>query len=697
MITADIGRARLSPNSPVTAGELCTLSHIFICGHPIDDSGYIKIVFRYAGDFGVPQFHDPTGANFCHIHTTGNCVIEPRWDPKGHVRPWGKALYLKICGGYLDRNERVELTFGDQSEGSPGWEMQTFCERSLEFRTFVDPYATFQFLPVPNSPTIEVLPGQAVHAMCIAPSVAQVGKPFHYFVKREDRCGNPVDKPKEFSHPGFSEPGIRRVAYRDSALQEDVISNPIEICSQEATGRFWADFHAQSEETIGTNSINDYFEFARDYALLDIAGHQGNDFQITDEFWKRINETCDDFNRDDSFVALPGYEWSGNTPLGGDRNVYYSQSGCPIHRSSRALVHQSETPTSIEAPTASELFSCLRPLSRHAFVFAHVGGRYADLRMHDPELEIAVEVHSAWGTFEWLVEDAFRLGYRVGICSNSDDHKGRPGASYPGSSLFGSYGGLTCIRATELSRDGITQALRERRFYATTGARINLDVHVDQGDGKLLPMGAISGRTSSEAKVHVRVAGTAPIQSIEIRNGLQISHVIYPTAEDSNSRRFWLLWKGAECRGRGRLVTWDGTLSITNNEIVEFQPINFWSLRHKIDQLTAGVLKWSSATTGGIAGVLFHLAESDKGAIEIQTKQGDAAFSIGSIGQVPLQRAFGGLGKEIFVERLASSPGSLDAEANVALDDLHDGDNPIYVRVLQEDGHMAWSSPIYII
>jgi len=27
---------------------------------------------------------------------------------------------------------------------------------------------------------------------------------------------------------------------------------------------------------------------------------------------------------------------------------------------------------------------------------------------------------------------------------------------------------------------------------------------------------------------------------------------------------------------------------------------------------------------------------------------------------------------------------------------LNSGDNPIYVCVVQQDGHMAWSSPIYL-
>jgi hypothetical protein len=70
-------------------------------------------------------------------------------------------------------------------------------------------------------------------------------------------------------------------------------------------------------------------------------------------------------------------------------------------------------------------------------------------------METAVEVHSAWGTFEWIVRDAFEKNYRVGIVANSDGHKGRPGACYPGASFFGSYGGLTCFLAERLDREAL--------------------------------------------------------------------------------------------------------------------------------------------------------------------------------------------------------------------------------------------------
>ena len=101
---------------------------------------------------------------------------------------------------------------------------------------------------------------------------------------------------------------------------------------------YWCDLHGQSEETIGTNSARELIEFARDRAFLDGMSHQGNDFQITTPFWNELNELTREYNEDGRFIIYPGYEWSGNTGLGGDRNVMFMHEGRPIHRSSHALV-----------------------------------------------------------------------------------------------------------------------------------------------------------------------------------------------------------------------------------------------------------------------------------------------------------------------------------------------------------------------
>ena len=47
-----LGTATIHPAQPVVAGSFATVTFTYAAGHPVDDSGYVKIVFRYASDFG---------------------------------------------------------------------------------------------------------------------------------------------------------------------------------------------------------------------------------------------------------------------------------------------------------------------------------------------------------------------------------------------------------------------------------------------------------------------------------------------------------------------------------------------------------------------------------------------------------------------------------------------------------------------
>jgi len=695
----DLGTATLWPRGPVTAGAWITRVFTYTAGHPVDDTGFVKIAFRFAGDFGVPQFTDPAGENYCSVSTTGDCRIEPRWDPKGNTRPWGRSIHLKIVQGYLGRGEKIRVVFGDTAHGSPGWQAQTFCEKTFEFKTLVDPIATYEFKELPRSPTLRILPGPPVRAVCVAPSQVETGQGFRTFLKLEDAWGNPVRRPVPRRHPGFEAEGVYRVEARDPGTGLAARSNPIRATAPgEPLRPFWADLHGQSEETIGSNTIEEYFAFARDFGLLDVSGHQGNDFQVTDAFWREINRVTKRFNEPGRFVTFPGYEWSGNTPLGGDRNVYFRNEGGEIVHSCLDLL-PGKTSIHPTAGTADDLFRALRRQARRGpFVIAHVGGRYADMAMHDPEIEIAAEIHSAWGTFEWLAEDAFARGYRVGLCASSDGHKGRPGASYPGALKFGSMGGLTCILAPRLDRPEIHRALRARRFYATTGNRPLLRVQVRTADGREAEMGETIERGDGVPRLFVEAQGTAPIESVEVRSGARLLRTARPHGQDRTGSRIKVLWSGAEVRGRGRMVAWDGELVVRGNRLTGIQPVNFWNPLRPPRTVGRNRVQWRSVTTGGDAGLILTLARPDAGSLEIETAQRAARLTIGSVGTPPRTWACGGLSKRLSVYRLPDPAAAAESFSfSLPLNDLRPGDNPVYVRVNQEDGHAAWSSPIYVV
>ncbi|MCS5575427.1 MAG: DUF3604 domain-containing protein, partial [Pseudomonadales bacterium] len=275
--------------------------------------------------------------------------------------------------------------------------------------------------------------------------------------------------------------GILHIDVTDAKTGEKLCEAGPLIIRDGKFGGYWGDLHGQSGETIGISNSKEYFDFARDMAFLDVSSHQANDFQVNNAFWQFLNTLTERYNEEGRFITFPGYEWSGNTSVGGDRNVFFREEGRQIRRSSHALLpDRSDIDT--DANDARELFDALA--NEDCVVYAHVGGRYADIKFaHDPKLETAMEIHSAWGTFEWLLTDGFPLGHRCGVVCNSDGHKGRPGASYPGASMFGAYGGLTCFYADELSRDGIFECLRRRHHYGTTGNRLHLEVVVQLPTG----------------------------------------------------------------------------------------------------------------------------------------------------------------------------------------------------------------------
>ena len=735
-----MGSAVVEPSGSFEAGSYQEFTLTYTAGYfGIDDTGSLKIVHRFASDMGRPQFEQPTAPNYVTVEASNGAVLHVEYDMKRNIRPWDKTLYIKVVRGFLRESDQIIVRFGDRREGSPGMRIQTFCEQTFEFKVLVDAIATYNYVELPEQPEIAIIPGPPVRYKAILPTMVQQNDRFRLCAKGEDRWGNPSNQcdssfklrsnlpvnalpdsitfePGQFSQiiEGLSvtDSGELIIELLDAEDNPVAGSNPCRCVEETGLLPYWGDLHGQSEETIGTNSARDFYDFARDKAFLDICVHQGNDFQITNEFWQWLNELSAEFTEDDRFIVFPGWEWSGNTGLGGDRNVLHMHEGRQIHRSSHALVDDlSDVDT--DATSASDLFSVLK--DEDCTVFAHIGGRYADIKVaHDQRLEKAVEVHSAWGTFEWLIHDAFEQGYRVGIVSNSDGHKGRPGASHPGSTKFGAYGGLTCVLAPSFTRAGIMQGLRKRHHYGTTGNRVILDTRVKfsnpaelfaddprLGDvGSETVYGAIMGdilRTAEDTVTFsIDVHSAAPIERIDIRNGLDTVEVFRPYSEADLGRRIRVIWEGSEYRGRGRETIWDGYAELSGNSFESLTPINRYNLDKQFEQSGAGRIDWSALTTGGFGGFDAVLKDRDAGSLKIDTALIQQEIKVQDIGHTELIFENGGIERRIRVFRLPdyNPHNAIKIEREIKL--LDQRDNALYVRVTHEDGHYSWSSPIYL-
>ena len=734
-----MGAMRLSPSGSFVAGSYAELILTYTAGtFGIDDTGMVKISWRTTSDMSKPQFDRPAAPNFTTVEASNGAKLEV-WFDRLNIRPYANTLLIRVGRGYLRAGDTLTVRMGDRRQGSPGYRLQTNCEARVELRTSIDAFATYEFTELSEQPTFALVPGEAAHWKAIWPSLALVGEPFRLAVVAEDAWGNPTadaeqtlslvpsrpirglpqrlavkrgDGPRVLDNLVVDAPGdleLRLVAEG----QELARANPLRVTTTAPLRRYWGDLHGQSGETIGMGTAESYFRYARDLAFLDIVGHQGNDFQITDAFWAELNRLTAAFDAPGRFVCLPGYEWSGNTGMGGDRNVFFRREDRPIRRSSHILVDGQTSSRAVY--TADELFRALD--GEDAVVIAHVGGRYADIKSaHDGRIERSVEVHSTWGTFEWLLHDAFEKGYRVGVVCHSDDHKGRPGATRPGASTFGAIGGLTCYFMPALTRDALFEALRRRRHYGTTGTRLFLDLRASfaqpvtsfSEDPQLAPgkefavreasMGDIIRPGSAPMRLAAEVIGTAPIERLDVLHGANVVQTARPFAASDLGRRVRVTWQGAEYRGRGRETTWQGKLMLTGNRIARFAPVNFLNPERKVVEVSPGAaLAWSSVTTGNLAGIDIWLDEVRRGTLALETNVVSGEVDLAKLDDGTVAFDGGGLARRISVYRLPEQDWSRRLALEHVATFAGGADLPVYVRVTQSDGHQAWSSPIYLI
>jgi Protein of unknown function (DUF3604) len=739
-----MGQAALTSAGSYEAGSLQNFTLVYTAGaFGIDDTGSIKIGFRFATDFGPVQLTAPGAPGYTTAEASNGATLECKWEFKRNIRPWSRSLYVGVVQGFLAPGDRITIRFGDRRFGCPGIRVQTYCESAFEFRVFADPIATYDYVALPQSPHIAIVPGPGVRWRAVLPTMVRAGEPFRLSVKAEDKWGNPsnaIDRKLQLVSDteiaglpgglrfepgcfaavadGLSRSEVGDVAIRvlDEAGHLLCESNPLRVAAKgTALVHFWGDTHGQSNETLGTNTARAYFEFGRDKAFLDVMGHQGNDFQITAAFWRELNALAKAFDQPGRFVCIPGYEWSANTAVGGDRNVHYRHEGETIHRSSHAQIADAVDigDEGTDAHTAQALFEKLE--GKDCVVVAHVGGRYADIKFAHHPMETAVEVHSAWGTFEWILRDALENNYRVGVVANSDGHKGRPGACYPGASFFGSYGGLTCFLAERLDRSAIFESMRRRRHYATTGNRPLIAVTAalaspaavflhdpetigaqSQAASQLL-MGDIARVSDEEVEIAIEVTGSAPIERLDIFDGLDLIDTVRPYDAKDLKTRVRLVYEGAEYRGRARTTTWDGSLTIEGNRILRTAVINNWNLDRGIVSQDANALSWKAVTTGNFGAIDLWLETADAGRIAFKTAPVAGEAAVADLSLEPMVFPAGGLERSIKLQRLPDIMKVRNMTLRRRIKLRHEADTRPYIRLQQEDGHRAWTSPMYLL
>ncbi len=723
---AFVGRATITPDADIVAGHVGTWTITYEVGaYGYDERARLKIAARFASDWGQPQFTDAKAKNYTtvRLETKGSGVVRAAFDPRGHVRPWFKCIVVAVHDGSLAPGDKIHVTIGDTSGGGPGSRAQTFRERGCEWRVFVDPFGTELYTPLEASPRVNIVGGGLNHVVALAPTTVRAGEPFDVVVRVEDAWGNPCERfdgEIKFGIHGSPIEGlpaalpIRRgeaAMKRVSGLRmgapgtetritagvgfHRAETNIIRVVADGEPKTYWGDLHGQTRGTVGTGTIEEYFTFGRDTALLDVMCHQANDFQVTEAEWQSLKHEIGRFHEDNRCVIFLGYEWSGMTPGGGDRNVIFRGENATLHRSSHAEVDDM-------GDAASDCFPVTRLYEQFkgrddVLLIPHVGGRYADIvAFHDPSLEKLIEIYSDWGRFEWMIEDALRRGYKVGFVANSDGHKGRPGASHPGASTFGVYGGLTCVLAEALTRDSVFDALRQRRCYAVSAAhRIHVELKVND-----LLMGA-EGKLEPKAPVKVtgRVVGTGPVERIDVFRNLDMIATISPYTAESfqGSNRYRIAWSGSRVRGRDRLVKWDGHVEISEGKIAG-TAFAMDNPEKVVTQASPTQVNWVSTTTGDDDGVDLKVEAPAAAVLRFRTPVIDLDVPLADLvdGSTKVFPA-GGVDQRVSMRRLPAKDTTAELPIDVTDPAPPAGKTHAYwIRVTQEDSAQAWTSPVYL-
>jgi hypothetical protein len=177
---------------------------------------------------------------------------------------------------------------------------------------------------------------------------------------------------------------------------------------------------------------------------------------------------------------------------------------------------------------------------------------------------------------------------------------------------------------------------------------------------------------------------------------LEVLETMRPYQENDLGNRIRVIWAGAEYRGRGRETIWDGSATITDNTVRSVTPINMYNLEKTICQSSPQTLEWAALTTGGFGGFDCMLEHPHAGILQIDTALVQCRVPLEEIGMHERRFDAGGLDRHVRISRLPQvNPHThVCLERTIALRPA--GDNPLYVCVTQEDGHQAWSSPIYL-
>ncbi|MBI1898628.1 MAG: DUF3604 domain-containing protein [Acidobacteria bacterium] len=488
---------------------------------------------------------------------------------------------------------------------------------------------------------------------------------------------------------------------------------------------YFGDLHNHGNVGYAQGSLRRSFEIARNHLDFfaftphahwhDIRHFEGsiedkwiNGFAVTRARWPEVLEVAREFDAPGRFVTIAGYEWH-STSLG-DYHVLFPDLDAELF-----------TPDDLkELQQFAKKRGCIM-IPHHPAV--RQGRRGANFSQRDPKVSPLLEIYSEWGNAEhdrgpfpylrhtepgrWTkntLQYQLAQGRRFGVLASTDDHLGYPGG----------YGeGLAAVFAPELSRKSILQALWDRRTYAVTGDRIALRFTLN---------GKVMGRElpyARERLIRVSVSGWDQVDRVEVLKNNRVIHRNFPMDRETSSQswsrpvlaRFEYGWGPWPALGITRVCDWDFHIRLENAVLEAVQPCftpgpleeerrdrimerteqgvrvrSFTALRQQIEDRSqkAVVLKMRG---GPESKLILTLQSPVNKTLAMTFRELAESSEVLYTGEFPRESAL--LNRIVFNEHYETSF-QVDDTASGAQADWY------YVRVVQSNGQLAWSSPIWV-
>ncbi len=510
---------------------------------------------------GKLQNTHPKRRDYVSCTATGNST----WS----VSPVGRSdkyLTMELENGKWETGESIEVRLGDMTSGSYGSEVFWTTTRGRivllqadnddeDPRSVSDDY----FINVTHRDKLDLM-------RVLAPTTTRPETPFDIHVVAFDinrnvvadytgkltlECdGQIANLPKEI-HFDAQDKGIKIIedvelasegVYRISASSNgrdgiSSTSNPI-VCRREGMSVYWGDLHnhgwGDSTMHLMHDRIDKITPRARhlqarnvgryDYAAVGAMSMPDDD--LRNEIWDDYRNTVQNLDEPGRYVPFLGMEMHPNE---GDRMLFFKNDAKP--------------PLPKKAP-AEDVYRAYAERS-DAILECHIGGSTPKYKKFAPRNESLIEVTSAFGNAEWLLQKTLKRGFTPAITGASDMHLGLLGApravetfrgrfGYRGERLgfrdsgFGS-GPIGALVADELDRDSLWRALQTRSGYATTGDRIFIDL-----DAEGYRMGEIADLGTS-FDLAFTVHAETEIERIDLIVGEYRAASFYPDTRDFNT------------------------------------------------------------------------------------------------------------------------------------------------------------------